>query len=512
MLTSILGLGGGGTRVAREFRRWMQLTTGENVIERLPEDPEHDGWLYIDKPPVANQTKGEGVYFENALGFAILDAFAGDLAGYATGEGFPDWTVYQVAQQQGFGGDYLRARQVIEHSQQEMVQSQGPAFQRLQADEDEPILDWMHDKLRLGVSHVVIPCLSMVGGTGRGTFEFLREYWPWVFPDNPTTLVAAVVPPLSEFQNPAYAREALSYAKVLKKMLRADPSMSVFLTSYDLAQAAFSAAGDPEKMEHMREWRNLLQEGLQRRDSNVVISALGELSMVDSSDSEGQMPVDSGILIALLPLISSCVGPMASDEFIISDVPGTLDPADLRRYFGGQFVVPCYTEIHDPLEEISAMTSRQMGYYRSLGVQNPNVLTYMTDLALNVGSMLPLPVESQSLKKIASSVVAIVWSRDPLVQGYSNGIAQYLRSVHGVDPVVLFIDENDPIKRYLDGGHMAEGFAVADGEDAEPPVEVSDGESKTGRKEATVRIWLYVVLKNEKPLLDFAKLAGSTGN
>ena len=510
MLTSILGLGGGGTRVAREFHRWMQVSKDSERVRVITPKDNHNGWLFDLDPSGMTEVARDGV-FENALGFAILDAFAGDLEEFAATEGFPDWIMYQVANQQGFGGDHVRARYTIEQIQQEKIQSSSPVYQRMQASEEEVILDWISEKLSLGASHVVIPCLSMVGGTGRGTFEFLRDYWPLVFPDSPTTLVATVVPPLAEFQNPVYAREALSYAKVLKKMLRADPSVSVFLTSYDLAQAAFSVAGDPEKLEAMREQRGLLQEGMQRRDSNTVISALGELSMMDSSNAEGKLPVDSGILMALLPLISSCVGPMASDQFIISDVPGTLDPADLKRYFGGHFVVPCYTESHDSLEDMGTMTARDMGYYHSLGVQNPNVLTYLTHMALGVGSLLPLPVEYQSLNKIANSVIAIVWSRDPLGPGFSNGIAQYLRSVHDVNPTVMFIDNNDPLSKYLNDEVVPPPPIGVDNEDLEPPSEGSGGASATGKKEVTVRLWLYVVLKDEKPLLNFAKLAGAQG-
>ena len=146
-------------------------------------------------------------------------------------------------------------------------------------------------------------------------------------------------------------------------------------------------------------------------------------------------------------MLSNCVGPLAEEGFEISAIPKGLDPADIARHFGGHLVVPCYMEAQGSFNELLKEHSDDIARYHSQGVQNANVLTWLTHEALASGSYLPLPVDSraskkQALKKSVRRVIGLVWSK---------------------------------------------GNQSAD--------------------DTTLRVWLYVVLKNEAPLLEFAKLA-----
>ena len=479
MLVTILGLGGGGTQVAKEFHRWLQVTPKkEQVYVSDPMDETHDGWLFFESP---QQQRG----FEHGVAFAVLDAFVGDLQRFAADEGFPEWLIYQVAVEQGFGGNRVKAKAEIVQNQQKLVQSRTPSLRRLQFNHAaNPLPDWLRETLDLSPSQLVIPCLSLVGGTGRGVFEYLRESWSRVFSQDATTIVAGVVPPLSEFQNPVYAREAVSYVKILNNMVSKDKRMSVFLTSYDLAHASYAAAGDPEKLDQMRQQRNMLQQGLYEHNSGMVTSALGDLSIMDTFRASGQLPVDAGALLGLLPLLSNCVGPLAEDSFEVSAIPKGLDPADIARHFGGHLVVPCYMEAQGAPGELEELDSDEMATYHSQGVQSANILTRLTHDALAAGSFLPLPVDFQPLKKVARQVIGLIWSREHLEEGHRTGVSQYLRHVHGVEPTVFFIDGHDPVKHFLNYSKGAES-----------------------EDNVALRVWLYVVLKDDAPLRDFVKLA-----
>ncbi len=484
MLVSILGLGGGGTRVAKEFHRWMQVTPKkEQVFVSSSADERHDGWLFFEAP---QQQRG----FEHGVSFAVLDAFVGDLQRFAEDEGFPEWVIYQVAEEQGFGGNRVRAKQVIKQRQDDLTSPESPSLRRLQTGATaDPLFDWLRVTLDLAPSHMVVACLSLVGGTGRGVFEFLQDSWQSVFRQDATTIVAGIVPPLSEFQNPVYAREAVSYIKNLKAMVSRNNMLTVFLMSYDLSHASYAAAGEPEKLKLVKEQRELLQQGLRDRSAAAVTSALGELSVMDTFRASGQLPVDVGVVLGMLPLLSNCVGPLAEESFEVASIPKGLDPADIARHFGGHLVVPCYMEAQGSFDELLTEHADDIARYHSQGVQNANVLTWLTHEALNSGSYLPLPVDSgsskkQALKKSATRVVGLVWSKHHLEEGHRNGVSQYLHHVHGVEPTVFFIDGKDPVGHFI---NYSKGTQVGD--------------------DVSVRVWLYVVLKNDAPLMEFAKLA-----
>ena len=462
MLTSILGLGGGGLRVALEYLEWLEaLRAG-----RESQDAEGGGWIF-------NALLPQGA-FESGFAFAMMDCVSGDLtmADSMTNR-FEPGVVYSVAETEGFAGDYQKGLKHIETIQDRLRVPGGstvgdPRRPYSTVDGGRSLIDFLHADLRLNLSDAVLACTSLVGGTGRATFEYLNKHWESCFPkEDGLKALVGVLPPMSEMVVPRLRNEVASYLGRLNSLLTNGDISCVFLTDYNVARSAFCAAGDFDTTQHVRDIRMRLGQAVDDRDTAAFEDAMSELgSLPEPGRQEGpyDSAVDGGVVLSTAPLLANAVGPLVASEPRpqIAD-PKLLDAKDLLRTLKGSFVVPCYIESRTPLG--SSLAQQFAGYkphYASLGVR-PGILDdptsfclmVLADLAISLGSLVPLPLDRGRLGGFVKEAFFVAWGAESmgLALGQLEPISAFLRQAYGVGARAFSLAGSDLVRPYINARH-----------------------------------------------------------
>ena len=468
---SFIGMGGGGSRFISEVHRWFEAEEAKG--------PESEVGLWRFGTVTRTEHSHEGTTFGMPHGAALiaLDVSSADLQD--TESVLDVDAVYQLADRPGFGGDRGLGFNVI--AEQEGGNNETPSI--------TPLTRWLKDDCLLENSHVVFPCFSLDGGTGRGAFEFLLRRWGEVF--TRADLVTACItflPPQYGQGNRRLAREIETYLTHLEGLL-ADGSVGmVFMNSYDTAFGLFSSMATPGIQTTHDEYRLQLEEAVGCRSGAGIGDMLAKLGSLPSRGI-GSNAVDAGALSAMAGILANSIGPMVPEdkEFQIS-VPKYLDVSDFKEYFKGQFVVPCYRELSTPIGEIHKNRDPDHPWIGENGVQpEEHPLKRLMHDAISLGSLAPLPPVNgpspNTLKGKVKNVLAVVWAEETIEAGELGAIAAYSRLALNADCNVFLLTGGDPMAGYVKSRkNGAEGHA-------------------------RVKIWVYIGLPDSSLIKEQVRLA-----
>ena len=495
MLTSILGLGGGGLRVSVEYFKWLEAL-GAYAIDS--NDQTNIGaWVFQSGYSRHDSPGGEHYSIDNrvqsAFGFAVMDCVSHDLnmaRSTLNGEQRSRALFYQVAEEEGFAGDYEKAFSHILEIQNELLRGNAELDETAstaspenledilyppEGMDDDPVSEKLNrvplihnlvDNLYLDESDAVIACTSLLGGTGRGVFEYINRNWESIFRPGTLKLIMGVIPPIGEQQVSELRYRVSSYLDRLSGLVKNKDISSVILADYSLARAVFNAAEDRDSTREYRRHRLRLGSAISNKDKASYQASMDALSKMtarafrENEDLELDATVDGGVVLATAPLFANAVGPLTPGKTRpVIRMPKLLDAKDLLREVDGSFIVPCYIESREaPGPKLDQTLRSFKNYYQTLGVDewilnDPMSMSISTlgDIAIWSGSLVPLPDDRKAVGRLCSRAFYVAWASPGLDFRYEsmNALSSFLRTTYGIqDARGYLLEGNDLIRSY----------------------------------------------------------------
>ena len=430
MQTTILGLGGGGIRVATEYLEWLK--TFQTIREVDPDTREVDsGWLFGKEDRFEDMTQ-----VETAFGFAMIDSNSGDMDFLRRGA--VPWQIpYTISDEQGFAGDLEKAYTTILEQQRNLEDSWR---QYLQAREDYeraqnilpepqvpdavPIVGKLghREQLGLGYSDAVLACTSLLGGSGRGAFEYICAYWNEIFDRGADVLnmLVGVIPAVEELESDRYRSRVIQYIKNLNEKVNHGHITGVILVNFDMARAIFNAEYTRCNSMSYREHRPLANSGVLDGNFENYKKAVRELRRlcpypaVAKDGLRWDREADAGIVVATAPIFANSISPLIKNDGSVEppsiSYPKHLDTNDVKEHFANSFVVPCYTGSRiPPGKRLAEEFEEYKGYYRDNRISE-NILdddvsyssVCLLAHAIESGSFVPIDVSNTISKAFAA--------------------------------------------------------------------------------------------------------------